>query len=202
MAIVLITALVVLIVHTTSRQYIKVSVGELPSAHTAVVLGAALLPNGEMSPVYRDRVDTAITLYKAGKIKTILVSGDNGSKEHNEVNPARRYLLLNEVADEAIFLDHAGFDTYSTMYRARDIFLVEDAIIVTQSFHLPRAVFIARSLGITAYGISADKRVYYISNTVREVFADVKAVLNVLYKRKPKYLGPEIPITEENVSTQ
>lgn len=202
MAIVLITALVVLIVHTTSRQYIKVSVGELPYAHTAVVLGAALLPNGEMSPVYRDRVDTAIALYKAGKIKTILVSGDNGSKEHNELNPARRYLLLNEVLDEAIFLDHAGFDTYSTMYRARDIFLVEDAIIVTQSFHLPRAVFIARSLGITAYGISADKRVYYISNTVREVFADVKAVLNVLYQRKPKYLGPEIPITEENVATQ
>src|SRR6185295_18531017 len=97
-----------------------------------------------------------IELYKAGTVSKILVSGDNSTVSHNEVNPVRDYLLASGIPDRDIFLDHAGFDTYSTMYRARDIFGVASILIATQSFHLPRAVFIARALGVDAYGVDAD----------------------------------------------
>ncbi|MCR4306378.1 MAG: YdcF family protein, partial [Candidatus Yonathbacteria bacterium] len=93
-----------------------------------------------------------------------------------------------------IFLDHAGFDTYSTMYRARDIFGVTSVLIATQSFHLPRAVFIARRLGIVAYGVNADVGHMLFRNYVREALANEKAVLNLIFHRKPKYLGDTIPI--------
>lgn len=191
----IIIAFIFIAVQAVSYPYIQVKEEVLPKAHTAIVLGAAILNNGKMSLIFRDRVDIAIELYKLHKVETILVSGDNGKLTHNEVNPAREYILSKGVPTEAIFLDHAGFDTYSTMYRARDIFLVDTAIVVTQSFHLPRAVFLARRLGIQAYGIPADQHSYSWKNNVREVFADVKAVLDVIIVRKPKFLGEEIPIT-------
>jgi SanA protein len=160
------------------------------------VLGAGLLTNGKLSLIFKDRIDTAVMLYKAGKVDTILVSGDDGTTTYNEVNPAREYLLTQAISSDDIFLDHAGFDTYSSMYRARDVFRVESAIIVTQSFHLPRSIFIARRLGINAYGVPADQHPYSFKNNIREVFATVKAYLNIVYNRIPKYLGEEIPITE------
>jgi SanA protein len=166
-----------------------------PQVHTVIILGASILPNGDLSLVLKDRVDTAIQLYVEGKVGNILVTGDDGTLAHNEVRPIRKYLLANGVPDKAIFLDHAGFDTYSSMYRARDIFKVDSVVVVTQSFHLPRALFIARKLGIDAYGVSADRHQYMFKNSVREVFADVKAVLDILIHRKPKYLGDTIPIT-------
>ncbi|MCF7843354.1 YdcF family protein [Candidatus Gracilibacteria bacterium] len=121
--------------------------------------------------------------------------GIPASTQDTRVNPARDYLLTQGVRDADIFLDHAGFDTYSSMYRAHEIFRVESAIIVTQSFHLPRSVFIARRLGINAYGTPADQNPYGFKNNIREVFANVKAYLDILYGRIPKYLGEEIPIT-------
>lgn len=178
-----------------SYRYIHQDMQKLPQAQTALVLGAGLLTNGKLSPIFKDRIDIAIILYKAGKVTKILVSGDDGTETHNEVNPAREYLLAQGIKDNDIFLDHAGFDTYSSMYRARDVFRVTSATIVTQSFHLPRSVFIARRLGITAYGTPADQHPYSFKNNVREVFADVKAFFNVTYNRIPKYLGDEIPIT-------
>lgn len=125
----------------------------------------------------------------------ILVSGDNSSVTDNEVNPVRLYLLSHGVPDKDIFLDHAGFDTYSSMYRARDIFGVTSILITSQSFHLPRAVFIARELGIQAYGVNADVGHTFFNNYVREVFADEKAVFDLVFHTKPKYLGDPIPIT-------
>ena len=137
----------------------------------------------------------AIKLYEAKKVSKILVSGDNSTDSHNEVNPVRLYLISKGIPDEDIFLDHAGFDTYSTMYRARDIFGVSSTLVTTQSFHLPRAIFIARQLGIEAYGVNADVGHMLFRNYVRETLANEKAFLNLILHRKPKYLGEKIPIT-------
>jgi SanA protein len=195
---VLFVALTFSVIKIQSAPYIKASAQDLPQAHTAIVLGAAILYDGDLSQIFKDRADTAVSLFREKKVKTILVSGDDGTTTHNEVNPAREYLLSKGVPTDAIFLDHAGFDTYSSMYRARDIFLVDSAIITTQSFHLPRAVFIARRLGIKAYGLPADQHGYAFKNNIREVFADVKAIFNVIMHRRPKYLGEEIPITGDS----
>jgi SanA protein len=191
---VLFIGLIFFLIKLQTDPYTK-TVEDLPSqVHTAVVLGASILPNGDLSLVLKDRADTAIQLYVEEKVTTILVTGDDGTLTHNEVRPIRKYLLANGIPDKAIFLDHAGFDTYSSMYRARDVFKVGSVVIVTQSFHLPRALFIARKLGIDVYGVSADKHQYMLKNNVREVFADVKAMLDILTNRKPKYLGDEIPV--------
>src|SRR3989344_4429630 len=183
------------IIYFGTKAYIYESVSEVPGAEAAVIPGAAILSNGALSPIFIDRADMAIGLYKAKKVSKILVSGDNSTLSHNEVNPVRIYLLENGIPDQDIFLDHAGFDTYSTMYRARDIFRVNSMLITTQSFHLPRAVFIARRLGITAHGVSADMGHLLFRNYVSEVFADEKAMLDLMFDRKPKYLGDQIPIT-------
>jgi SanA protein len=194
------TVTVFFVVIISSYPYIKKDMRELPHAPVGVILGAAILPDGSLSPVLQDRVDMAIRLYKTQMIENILVTGDNSSLAYNEVNPVRIYLLAHSIPDKDIFLDHAGFDTYSSMYRARDIFLAKDMIIVSQSFHLPRAVFIARYLGINAYGMSADNGHYLFRNYVHEFFADTKAVMNLMVNRQPKYLGEEIPLTGDGRS--
>jgi len=186
-----------IIVKVGARSYIYDDTNMLPHTQTALIPGAAILYNGDLSPVLRDRVDAAISLYKSEKVAKILVSGDNSTIDHNEVNPVRNYLLKEGIPDEDIFLDHAGFDTYSSMYRARDVFLVSSIVIVSQSFHLPRAVFIARSLGIKAYGFNADNGSYSLKNYAREMLANVRAVLNLAFLRIPKYLGNTIPISIE-----
>src|SRR3989344_291615 len=185
------------VVHFSSFSHIHKDTEAVEEKETALVLGAAVYSSGDLSPVYKKRADKALELYKAGKVSKILASGDNSTVEYNEVNPVRNYLLARGVPNEDIFLDHAGFDTYSTMYRARDIFEVSSVIIVTQSFHLPRAVFIARALGIDAYGVPADDGNFKVSNYVREVLANEKALINVVFHRQPKYLGDTIPIGEE-----
>lgn len=183
------------VIHVKSRGYIYGEVEKLPQAQVAVILGAAILRSGDLSPVLRHRADMAIQIYTAGKVDKILVTGDNSTLAHNEVNPVRKYLLKNNIPEEDVFLDHAGFDTYSSMYRARDVFKAEKIIVVSQGFHLPRAVYIARMLGVDAYGMKADNGTYLFKNDIRELGADVKAVFNLLFHRLPKYLGDEIPIT-------
>ncbi|HEY4493959.1 MAG TPA: ElyC/SanA/YdcF family protein [Candidatus Paceibacterota bacterium] len=186
--------LVNLAVYFLSVKYIYKEGGSAPEAQVALIPGAAILQGGGLSPIFRDRVDAAIKLYESEKVSKILVSGDNSTVSHNEVNPVRDYLIQNGIPGADIYLDHAGFDTYSTMYRARDIFRVSSIIISTQAFHLPRAVFIARSLGLKAYGVSADRGTILFKNYVREVFANEKAVFSVLFRAKPKFLGEAIPI--------
>jgi SanA protein len=187
--------LVYVTIFVTSKIYIYDTVTDVPIAEVALVPGAALTKDGGLSSVFTARVDVAIELYKAKKVSKILVSGDNSTLSHNEVNPARVYLINKGILDQDIFLDHAGFDTYSSMYRARDVFGVSSIIISTQSFHLPRAVFIARQLGIEAYGVRADISNLRSSNYFREIFANEKAILDLLFQRTPKFLGDEIPIT-------
>jgi SanA protein len=193
--IILILILIVnVFVHFEAGPYIYDSLARAPDAEVALIPGAAVLSNGALSPVLEDRANMAIQLYRAKKVLKILVSGDNSTVSYNEVNPVRNYLLTNGIPDQDIFLDHAGFDTYSTMYRARDIFGVTSILIASQSFHLSRAVFIARELGINAYGVNADAGHYLLINYIREVFADEKAVFDLIVHQKPEYLGAQIPI--------
>lgn len=195
---VLLTMIIVgcnLAIYTNSQAYIYNEVEESPLAVTALVPGAAISADGTLSPVFTARVDMVIALYKAGKVSKILVSGDNSTLSYNEVNPARLYLIKKGVPDEDIFLDHAGFDTYSSMYRARYVFGVTSLIVTTQSFHLPRSIFIARNLGMEAYGVRADIPNLLFRNYIRELFAEEKAMLDLFLHRTPKFLGDPIPIT-------
>ncbi|MES2203471.1 MAG: ElyC/SanA/YdcF family protein [Patescibacteria group bacterium] len=183
------------LLYIDTSRYIYQDAASSPVAQAALIPGAAILRDGTLSPIFRDRADLAMQLYDAHKVSKILVSGDNSTVIHNEVNPVRKYLLAHGIPEEDIFLDHAGFDTYSTMYRARAIFGLSSVLIASQSFHLPRAVFIGRTLGLEAYGVNADKGHILLRNYFREVLADEKALWDILSHTKPKYLGDTIPIT-------
>lgn len=184
------------IVYLTSAPYIYSSdFSDVPDAEVVIIPGASVFSNGQLSPILKDRADTAIALYRAKKVLKILVSGDNSALNHNEVTPVDNYLVAAGIPAQDIFLDHAGFDTYSTMYRARDIFDVSSTLVVSQSFHLPRAIFLARELGLTAYGVAASNAHVGPWNYIREVFADEKAVWDLVTHRQPEYLGTQIPIT-------
>jgi SanA protein len=188
------------IAYSTS-QYIFKSIDATPSTQVALVLGASVTSGGELSAVLKERADRAIALYQQGKVKKILVTGDNATLSHDEVDPVGKYMVTQGVPKGDIFLDHAGFDTYSSMYRARDVFDVTSVTIVSQPFHLPRAVFIARSLGLTAYASPASEGELYIYNYLREIPASVKATYDLIFSRIPKYLGQQYPITDNGEDT-
>ncbi|MEI7720110.1 MAG: ElyC/SanA/YdcF family protein [bacterium] len=189
-------------IYTKGHGSIYSSVDAAPNAQVAIVLGASISSNGTLSPVLKERADAAYALYVAKKVSKILVSGDNGTLHYDEVYPVGKYLLAKGIPKEDIFLDYAGFDTYSSMYRARHVFVVSSAIIVSQAFHLPRALFIARAVGLSAVGMDAAKpEDHYLSNVLREVPASLKAVWDVFSNRVPKYMGPEISVAGSAVDT-
>lgn len=166
-------------------------------AHTAIVLGAYVSPEGRLCDMLKDRVDTAVELYKQGRVDKLLMTGDHGRTLYDEVNHMRKYAESLGVPTEDIFMDHAGFNTYDSMYRGRDVFLVNSALIITQGFHLPRAVYIARTMGIDAKGVPADKHIYrgVEYNEAREILARNKDFLNLhLLKPEPRFLGPTISV--------
>lgn len=183
-----------------SRQYIYKDISTMPGKYVAIIPGAAVYKNS-VSHVVRDRVEGAINIFKKGKTQKYLVSGDHGTIEYDEVNKIKNFMTqIYNVDENLIFLDHAGFSTYETMYRARDVFCVENAVIVSQPFHLARAVYIGRKLGLDIIGYEAPELVSYRKEltgwwNLRECMARVKAFFEVLFKAKPKYLGEKIPIT-------
>lgn len=176
---------------------------EARPAQVAIVLGAQVFPDGRVSAMVADRLATAYDLYKAGQVKKILVTGDHGTPQYDEVNTMRRHLEEMGVPTQDIFMDHAGFDTYNSMYRARAIFEVQSAVVVTQRFHLPRALWLAQRMGIHAQGVVADRRLYGRSwyYEIREFATRVKAFGEVLIRAKPTFLGPAIPITGDGRQT-
>lgn len=184
-----------------TAPFIYPDVASVPTTTVAMVLGASVRQNGQLSPVLAQRADRAVELYVAGKVRKILVTGDNGDLSHNEVNPTGKYLLGRGVPREDIFLDHAGFDTYSSMYRARDVFEIYSVTIVSQPFHLARAVLIARALGLEAYGEEAGGGEPFRYNTIREIPATLKAMCDLAFSRTPKYLGTPFPISGNGSST-
>lgn len=182
------------------QRYIFASPENVPQAEAALVLGASVV-GGKPSPILQDRAGEAVLLYKAGKVGKILVTGDNGELTHDEVTPVRNFLLEQGIPAGDIFLDHAGFDTYSSMYRARDVFEAHSVVVVTQDFHLPRALFIARRLGLTAYGLIAPGADSQYFDYLREIPASLKAVFDLVARRAPKYLGEPIPLSGDGSTT-
>lgn len=182
----------------SSENAIFKDINAASSCQTAIIFGAKA-KDGKMSPMFEDRVISALDLYKANKIEKILVSGDHGRKGYDEVNVAKDYLALNGVNADDIFTDYAGFDTYDTLYRAKEVFGVESAILVTQKYHLYRAIYIAKSLDMKATGYASDLHIYpgSVIFNLREVFARIKAYFDVMLKSKPKYLGDKIPIMSD-----
>ncbi|MDO8518087.1 MAG: ElyC/SanA/YdcF family protein [bacterium] len=191
----------VLYIIVTTHPFMS-SAEAVPQTQAALVLGASVTSAGVLSAVLQERADAAIVLYNAHKVAKILVTGDDSTLVYDEVYPVGKYLAAAGVPKQDIFLDYAGFDTYSSMYRARDVFGVTSLVVITQRFHLPRAVFIARSLGLVAYGVDAGKPgELYFANALREIPASVKALGDLLFARVPKYLGPQFPIGGEGSAT-
>lgn len=193
-----------LMITRSARGHIVASPDDAPSARVAIVLGAKVT-GGMLSPMLLDRVATGVALYQMGKVDKLLLSGDHGRTDYDEVNAMLAYALEQGVPEEDVFTDHAGFSTYETMYRARDVFKVTDALVVTQGFHLPRAVYTARSLGLEATGVEADLRPYFNERrfALREWPARMKAFFQLhLTKPEPTYLGPAIPIDGDGRATR
>ena len=162
-----------------------------------VVLGCQVRSDGSPSHMLEDRLKRSIALYEAGAAPKLLMSGDHGTVTYDEVNAMKRYALEVGVPSEDVFMDHAGFSTYETVYRAKEIFGADKVIIVTQQYHLYRALYIAQALGIEAYGVAADYRQYsgQFARDLREVLARVKDFGMSIIKPEPTYLGKAIPIS-------
>lgn len=160
-----------------------------------IVLGAGVRGDSP-SPLLEDRLKTGIELYNNGVSTKIIMSGDHGRKNYDEVNVMKEYAIEMGVSSENIFMDHAGFSTYESIYRAKAIFQAKKIVIVTQEYHLYRALYIANKLGLEAYGVSADPRQYSgaLYRELREVLARNKDVVKCIFKPKPTYLGEIIPI--------
>ncbi|WP_300434636.1 ElyC/SanA/YdcF family protein [Christiangramia sp.] len=166
------------------------NMSNVPPANTVIVLGASVHADGKLSPILQDRVDTAIKLYRSNKVKNFLVTGDHRTEDYNEVAAMVNYLQEKGIDKDLIISDHAGLDTYDSMYRAGKLFGVESAIVVTQKFHLPRTLFIAQNLGLDYRGFTADQRAYQTEYRLkqREKLANLKALWEVLLKKKPRTL--------------
>lgn len=169
---------------------------QLQDVDCILVLGCSVRPDGSLSDMLYDRMRRGVELYEMGAAPKLLVSGDHGQHEYNEVDAMKRFALEHGVPAEDVFMDHAGFSTYESMYRAKEIFGAKKIIIVTQEYHLYRAVYIAERLGMQAYGVSSDYREYsgQFGRDVRELLARVKDFFGCVFKPEPTYLGEFIPI--------
>lgn len=178
------------------------SVVTSPGGKIAIVFGAGLLRDGTPSPVLRDRVSTAAELYFAGKVQKILMSGDNRFVDYNEPASMQAYAIELGVPPEAIILDYAGRRTYDTCYRAKYIFGLEEAILVTQKYHLTRALFTCNGIGLNSTGVTADMRIYHPRSltiwNLRELPASLVALWQVWVSHPLPVMGDLEPITFEN----
>lgn len=169
---------------------------DLDDVDCIIVLGCLVRDDGTLSGMLRDRLQQGVELYFNGASPKLLMSGDHGQEHYDEVNAMKQYATENNVPSEDVFMDHAGFSTYESIYRAKEIFKADKIIIVTQEYHLYRALYIAKSLGIEAYGVASDLSEYsgQTSRDIREVLARCKDFATSIVKPKPTYLGEEIPI--------
>jgi SanA protein len=173
-------------------------VDQAPQRRVAIVFGAGLWRDGSPTPVLRDRVATAAQLYFSGKVQILLMSGDNSTAYYNEPAAMQSYAIELGVPEDAIVLDYAGRRTYDTCYRARDIFGLREAILVTQKFHLPRAIYTCNALGVEAVGVPADLRAYRKRSlffwNLRETPATLVALWETHISRPQPILGAPEPI--------
>jgi SanA protein len=185
----------VILLYAAPRTF---AVDDVPGERVAIVFGAGLLRDGSAGPVLRDRVETAVRLYQLGKVTKLLMSGDNRFVNYNEPEAMRRYALDLGVPDGDIVLDYAGRRTYDTCYRAGAIFRVDSAVLVTQGFHLPRALYLCNSLGVPSVGVEANntyfRKVSRLYWNMRELFASLQAVWDVRVSKPEPVLGVPEPI--------
>ncbi len=170
---------------------------DTPPRAVAIVLGARVFRDGTPSLVLEDRLATALDLYRLGKVRRILVTGDNGSNQYDEVTVMQRWLIARGVPPAHVQRDHAGFRTLDSMARAAQVFRVRHAVVCTQRFHLARSVFLARRYGLDVVGVEADRRAYLDArrDATREVIARAVAFSDVyITRRRPRFLGEQIPL--------
>jgi len=200
LAALLASVILVSCVARAQRSRIYERVEDAPTRKVAIVFGAAVWPDGRLSHVLKDRVQTGVELYRAGKVRKLLMTGDNSRTEYNEPEAMKKEAVRLGVPEEDVVLDYAGFRTYDSCYRARDVFGLDEAILVTQRFHLPRTLYTARKLGLEAVGVVADRRVYL--NRKRYALREWPALLwawielNVT-RPQPHFLGEFLPIFPE-----
>lgn len=190
---------IIFMVNASPQTYLQ---EDVPTRRVAIVFGAQVRRDGTPSAVLRDRVQTAVALYQSGKVEKLLMSGDNRFEDYNEPESMRRYALTLGMPDSDIVLDYAGRRTYDTCYRAKEIFGVDSAILVTQRFHMPRSLFLCDAFGIDAVGVESEN-FYYLRRSrliwnTRELFATVQSVLDVYLLRPLPVLGEREPIFEQN----
>jgi vancomycin permeability regulator SanA len=181
----------------STKNRILSDFSDIDNVDAILVLGAKVKKDNTPSPMLEDRILGAIELYNKGVANKIIMSGDHGTKEYDEVNAMKEYVKNVDIPSNDIFMDHAGFSTYDSIYRAKAIFKVKKMIIVTQEYHLYRALYIAKSLGIDAYGYASNPRDYsgQSKREVREILARDKDFIKCIFKPNPKFLGDEIPVS-------
>ena len=182
---------------STNKQIIKENdYTALSDVDCIIILGAGILED-KPSPILEDRLLEGIKLYQNSVSDKIIMSGDHGRREYDEVNIMKNYAIEKGIPSENIFMDHAGFSTYESIYRAKYIFEAKKVVIVTQEYHLYRALYIANQLGLEAYGVGADPR-QYVGATyreLREILARDKDFIKCIFKPEPTYLGDTIPVS-------
>ena len=203
--IVLITLIVLILnfwVVLTTRKQIVDNYQDLEDIDCIIVLGAGVWKN-KPSPMLQDRLNTAIDLYNSEVATKIIMSGDHGTKYYDEVNTMKNYAKDKGVLSSNIFMDHAGFSTYDSMYRAKDIFKAKKIVIVTQKYHMYRAIYVAEQLGLEAYGVNSDPQTYagQTMRDLREILARDKDWFKCIIKPKPTYLGDTIPVSGNGDAT-
>lgn len=184
-------------VKLSTKDKIIEDYSNIKDADAILIFGCEVKPNGSLSLMLKDRVDKGIELYKSGVAPKVIVSGDHGRDDYDEVNAMKKYMIQNEVPSEDIFMDHAGFSTYDSMYRAKNIFNVNKCVVVTQKYHLYRSVYIGNALGMETYGVPAQdiKYVGQLGRDIREVLARDKDVIKCIFKPQATYMGDTIPVS-------
>lgn len=200
--IIIIIVLIILLINfyvknSTKNQIIeKDDYSTLKNIDCIIILGAGIWGD-KPSPMLEDRLKEGILLYNNEVSDKIIMSGDHGREEYDEVNTMKKYAIENGIPSENIFMDHAGFSSYESIYRAKEIFNAKKVVIVTQKYHLYRALYIANQLGLEAYGVRADPRQYVgaIYREAREILARNKDFIKCIFKPEPTYLGDTIPVS-------
>lgn len=190
-----ITIINLYMIKSTEENIISIENTKDFKAECIIVLGAMVYSDGTPSPILKDRLDKGIELYNKGVASKLLMSGDNGEKEYNEVIHMRAYAIKKGIPKEDIYLDYAGFSTYESMYRLKEIFQVKRAVVVTQQYHLYRALYIGEHKGLELCGVpAADRLGGQKGRDIREVFARVKSFGLVLINADPTYMGDPVPL--------
>ena len=171
----------------------------ISSADAIVVLGASVFADGTPSGILQDRLDDGIALYFAGVAPKLIMSGDNGTESYNEVRVMKQYAIAQGVPSEDIFCDHAGFSTYESMYRAKYVFGCQRIVVATQTYHLYRALWSAKSLGMQATGVSSDYHEYQkqLQYDIREIPARTKDFFKALFRMPSTYVGDAISLDQD-----